>query len=183
MNVKTGMVLAIAGLMVAAPLSAQRGPHARRGLERERAPGVEQMLQIRDQLELSSEQIAQLNTLREELLTERVRAFEARERTRSDFMAGELTLSDMRSALEEQREARQAGAEATRERVEGILTEAQLEEFRSARQQARRNRGERGARGPGNGWRGRRGGRLDNGQGGLRNPSNRLPDTGGAGTD
>ena len=64
--------VAIAALAVAAtfqPAYGQRGPRGPQGFER--AAGVERAIRLADELELSSEQRSQLETLRQDLLAQR----------------------------------------------------------------------------------------------------------------
>ena len=124
---------AIVSLAVAAPLSAQRGhrgmgtPGPRDGGPALRAGGgVERVLQLREDLELTEQQVADLNVLRADGLARRQAATATMMQLRSDLEAGEITRSEMRDALAERRATMQAEPGQMREQIERILTEEQV---------------------------------------------------------
>ncbi len=152
------LALAAAGLIgLAAPVAAQRGPVGPRGPAPDGGPGmragvgVERILALRDDLELTEAQVAALNEIRSQVLEQRQAEVAFMMGLRSDLQAGEITRAQMREALEERREARTGQAEAGRDRVRSILSEEQLDALAErGRRQARRS-GVRGRR-PGAGF-------------------------------
>ena len=166
----TGLGMA---MFLAPGLEAQSGERGMRDrarmTDRDRRVGqVERVLGLREELGLEEAQVAALNEVRLEALSERLAArqseAEFQSRLRSERSAGEISRAEARERLEahraEAREFREEArdrAEARRERVEGILTDAQREELSEL---TRRRSARRGAA--------RRPGRLRGGPPGLR---------------
>ncbi len=174
---RMALMLALGAAGVAAlavPASAQRGPPGPRDAGPDggfgmRSGGVERILQLREELELTDEQISALNEIRAEALERRQAEFAFMMELRSDLQAGEITRSQMREALAERREAHQGRAEPDRERLRGVLSEEQLDALADrGRMQARRD-GVRGRR-PGAGM-GQRGPRTLRGGRGFAPPA------------
>ncbi|MDH5805959.1 MAG: Spy/CpxP family protein refolding chaperone, partial [Gemmatimonadota bacterium] len=116
--------------------------------------GIELVLRLRERLELTEEQIAQLEELRQEGVEHRIRRFQETEDIRSKMQAGLLS-DDEREVLREERreemEALREQREAHREAIGVILTEEQKEQLGNLRQRAMRRGGRgqmRGGRGP-----------------------------------
>jgi hypothetical protein len=169
---KHGAVLGFALAVSASvePLEAQR-----RGA-RGRAPGasVEQALRLRDTLQLTDDQVAQLQALRQEAVADRQAAMEHFIDVRSRFRAGDMTSDELQEELASRREDARSRADGREERFSGTLTEGQLDQLATAhRRTFRMGRrggwpgGGRGFRdwgpagpgqgyGPGRGWRGSR---------------------------
>ena len=167
----TATLLTVLGAVLATPAVAQRGAGPRvRGMQA-RTGCAESALRLKEGLELNDEQVAQLEALRtscvERQQSHRAQATEMR----SQLRAGQITVEDFRSAMEQRRETAQAARDQTRTRLQEILTEAQMTELdRSVGQTARsarrgvlrrggegfRGRGQQGFRGRGrHGFRGR----------------------------
>jgi len=172
------LILSVAlAVSVAAPLSAQRGQRGPGGQRSGEAAGqragggIERILQLREDLELTEQQIVDLNAIRAGQLERRQSAASTAMRLRSDLAAGEITRSEMRDALEESRAAIGAEPGQVREQIDQILNEEQVEALRQAARRTRRSgmRGQarRDTRGQARGQaRGQRGGRA-----GLRAPN------------
>jgi hypothetical protein len=160
-------------LAVSAPLAAQQGQRQSRGMgmqaergsmqNRGQKSGPAQLLSLRETLELTDDQIGQLETLEEGFAEQRearrAQAQEMREQVRS----GDVPRNDIREQAAARREAGQATSAAHKQMVEQVLTDEQsgkLTEMRAANQQHRsgragmRGRGQRGQR---QGVRGRQG--------------------------
>lgn len=176
-SMKAALILAVGGLLVAAPLSAQRGQGPERGarMGARGSPGAGTMgpramgirggsaaaiLNLREELELTEAQVSQLNTMREAQLEERIERMAEAMRIRSSVAAGELSRVEARERLRPDRSQRAEQAEATKAEIDDILTIDQREELlemraRAARRGARAH-ARRGNRGQGQGMRGRR---------------------------
>lgn len=131
--------------------------------------GIERIMSLRERLELSDDQVAQLDGIRRTNVARRSAEQAEMAEMRSQLQAGQIRQSDMMAFLEERRDAAPAAREGVQEQVESILTEDQLESlgelqargraFVQGRASARRGasaRGQRGTRGP-SGFRGQRG--------------------------
>ncbi len=162
--------IALAAATSAEPLQAQRWEARGRGAD----GSVEQALRLRDTLQLTDDQVAQLQALRQEAVADRQAAMDNRIDAQSRFRAGDLTRDEFREEAAARHEEARSGAEARQERFSGILTEEQGEQLATARRRAFRmgrhggrpgggeGRGYRGwgpagpgrGYGPGRGWRG-----------------------------
>ncbi len=137
-------LVTVAGL--ASGLEAQR-PGRRAQV---RPPAVENLLRMRDRLELTEEQVEGLQEIREEAVARRLEKAQERIRLGSQIRSGEFTREELRERRKEARDGHDPQAlrsqmEARRERAEGILTEQQRELLSSQRrQQARRGHSIRG---------------------------------------
>ncbi len=152
---------ALLGVVMAIPAEAQRGQG---GLGmRARTGCAESALRLREGLELNDQQVSQLEALRTSCM-ERQQSHQAEAlEMRSQLAAGQITVEDYRTAMEARRETASAAQDATRTRLEEILTEEQMTEL--TRSQARlargvmrgmQGRGQMGMRGRGHqGFRGR----------------------------
>jgi len=116
------------------------------------AQSVEQILRSREELELTEQQVQQLDAIRREMVQERTREQAEMAELRSQLAAGLIRQSQMMAAREERMDGAQARAEQRRARIEGVLTEEQREEALTLRRQAARDR-IAGARGFGQGGR------------------------------
>lgn len=162
----------LAATMAIAPLqaNAQMGPRGARGQAvAPRGPGIEMILRQREQLELTDNQVKELDQLRQEAVQRRTAHQSVVAELRSKVRAGEMEVSEFR----EQVQAMRDGAEEVRnqqdEKVQSVLTDdqkAKLDEwagqaraFRAGRMSAQRG----GARAP----RGQRSFRGGPGQGGF----------------
>lgn len=154
-----------------------------------RAPpsGPEQIMRMRDRLQLTDEQINQLDDIRRENVQRRTTAMAEMAELRSQVTAGQINRSDVMSSLQARREEGQAMAKPG-ELVMSILTDQQRDildilgeaKTRSLRARSGNARGMRGRGGPA-GFRDPKGGRsgrpgMRGGRGGPRGPR-------GSGTD
>jgi len=162
-----GGAVLMTAIMAFAPLQveAQMGSRGQRGMMNRRAqPGVEHIMRLRENLELSESQIAQLDAIRGEVVQHRTSQQAEMEELQSQVMAGQLEANAVRDQLEGRREAGEAFAEGVRTRVESILTDAQKESLedavgrarafergRASMQRGGQQRGARSGRGAGRG--------------------------------
>ncbi len=130
----------------------ERGPRMRQDA------GVESIMSMRERLELTDDQIAQLDVIRAEGVAERSALQADMGEMRSRLRAGEIRQSEMMAFMEDRRDGREGVAEARRERVDGILQpeqRASLEQIRAEsrafRQGQRSGRRQAGMRGRGAG--------------------------------
>lgn len=101
------------------------------------AQGVEGIMRARDRLELSEDQLSQLDEIRRESVQRRTAEMAQLQELRSQLDAGQIRRSEVMAFMEDRREERQALAERQRERVEAVLTEAQLETLQDMRRARR----------------------------------------------
>lgn len=157
-----------------------RGPgvFGKPGFNRAPPSGPEQVMRMRDRLQLTDEQINQLDDIRRENVQRRTTAMAEMAELRSQATAGQINRSDVMSRLKARREEDQAMSKPG-ERVMSILTDQQREvlgetKMRSLRARSGNARGMRG-RGSPAGFRGPKGGRsgrpsMRGGRGGPRGP-------------
>jgi len=160
------MVLAMTMAVHAPELAAQRGPRGPRGFAGGgRGAGVERIMRMREELELTDGQFQELDALREEVV--RLRSAHQAEMAElmSQLQVGEIEREAVRDAVEERAGAMEEVAEQHRERVEAILNDTQREtlEEMGARDRAFNQGYARGMRGNRNGM--RRGGSFGQGMG------------------
>lgn len=105
------------------------------------AQDVESIMRARERLELTEEQLEDLEDIRRETVQERTTELAEAQELRSQLDAGQIRRSDMMAFMEERRDSRQALAQQRREQIEAVLTEGQLETV----QEMRRRRGRMGA--------------------------------------
>lgn len=180
----TGAVIALSALVAisAADIAAQDEVEARRAARG--MPGVEAIMGMRERLVLTEDQIADLDAIRRESVQRRNADTAELAEIRSQFAAGQIERSEVMAFMEGRRDANQGAEERQHERLDAVLTEAQVESLHEVRRRTRgvaggRNgvrrgnrdgfRGGRSAVGggrpgmgggrPGMGWRGRRPGR------------------------
>lgn len=161
--------------LVPAQVDAQMGPRGQRGIEGSRArPGVESVLQMRDQLELTQAQVDQLENVRQAVVQHRASRVALMEELRSqraaaprDPEARMAQVEEFRAQAEARRAEAQAFSEGIRNQVTSILTDdqnAQLEQVVARARAYQRGRadgmrGQRaGVRGQQAGMRGQRAG-------------------------
>jgi hypothetical protein len=143
--------IALAAVSPVGPLQAQRWEGRGRGAD----GSVEHALRLRDTLQLTDDQVAQLQSLRQEAVAERQAASSHLIEARSRLRAGEVTREEFQEEVAARREEARSSAEAREERFSGILSEDQGEQLATARRRAFRTGG-RGGRpgGRGHGYRG-----------------------------
>jgi hypothetical protein len=118
------------------------------------AQSVEVILRNREELELTEQQVQQLDAIRREMVQERTEEMAEMSELRSQLASGLVRESQLMAAREERQEGAQARLEQRRERIDAALTEAQRDEVSTLRRQAARGRmAAAGARGPGQGGR------------------------------
>ena len=134
-----GMVIrATAMVLGATELSAQRGPDSPRGFaNRDRGDGVEMIMRMRAQLELSDDQIQELDAIRQESV--RLRNADQAEMAElmSQLRAGEIDREAVPDAMEARAQTRREAADQQRERVDAILDETQRESLEEMDARAR----------------------------------------------
>ena len=131
---------------------------------------VETMMSMRDDLELSEEQLQALDELRAEGVAERSAWQAELAEMQSRLRAGQIPRSEMMAFLEARRESSSGVAQERLESVEAVLNEDQLrtvEELRARAQAFARGRASRGD--------GMRGDRFREGQRGFRPSDGRGP--------
>ena len=152
-----GGSLALTALLalLSVPVAAQEDDQERRGIRR--GADIESIMSIRERLELTEDQLQQLDALRAEEVERRGANLAAVAEMRSQLRAGQIRRSEMMAFMEDRRDARQDVSEATRSRVDEILLPEQRESldqyraerraFARGRQAGRREAGMRGGRG------------------------------------
>ena len=103
---------------------------------RVRALPVEAVMRMRDRLELTEEQVAELDVIRREIVEERSTERAALAEMRSRLAAGQIRRSELMAFMEERQDATEGVTDQRRARVEGVLTEAQLETLQELRVRA-----------------------------------------------
>ena len=122
------------------------------------AQNIESIMRAQERLELTEDQLEDLDALRRQAVQERTAEMAEREELRSQLEAGLIQRSELMAFMEERREARQAVAEERRSQLETLLTEDQLESLQQVRRRSRmgvRPGGRSGLDGPGFAPRGR----------------------------
>lgn len=141
MKTMTGGVL-VAALSLAlggADLDAQQGRRGQRmmGPEAAPGPGIERIMSLQDRLELTGDQLQQLDALRQTSVARRTAHMAQMEELRSQLEAGQIRRSEVMAAMEAHREQSEGLREAHRQQVESILTEAQRESLQELGQRGR----------------------------------------------
>jgi uncharacterized membrane protein YgcG len=182
MNRNTGLALALSALTLisAANISAQSETESERGRRgMRRSANAETVMSMREHLELTEYQIAQLDAIRADDVTRQNATRAELGEMSSKLQAGQIRRSEMMAFMENRRDAAMATAGDLEARIQGVLTETQLGSLEETR--ARRQAGARGrasARGGRSGGHGARGGRGARGARGAR--SGREGDFGSA---
>jgi DNA-directed RNA polymerase beta' subunit len=155
-------------LAVAAPVAAQAGQGRQMG---NHGPMPAQLLKLQMTLELSADQVEQLEALQTTFSEQRNARMDQARELREQMRSGDVTRNEMREQASAHREAGQEISAAHKRMIQEVLTDEQrgkLAEMREVAQQGQRSRmGMRGQRGRGGqqGVRGRRGYRGRGGQG------------------
>jgi hypothetical protein len=171
----TSSIIVLSALMAMGALDVaaqQAGDRERR--RPARGGGVEAIMQMRDRLELTEGQIAELEEIRRETVARRSAEMADMAEMRSRLRAGEIRRSELMAFMEDRRDANAGVADEHRARVDAVLSEEQLAAVQEMRTRARDGvRGRQGVRrGPRGGFRpgagpGARVPRDGVGQGGL----------------
>ena len=133
----TGGLLALTALVAVGvnDISGQQQGR-RRGAETRPSQGVEAIMQMRERLALTDEQIASLDAVRGEAVQRRSSNAAEMAELRSQLSAGQIQRSDMLAFMEGQREASVGVTEAQRTRLESILSEEQQASMQKLRTRA-----------------------------------------------
>ncbi len=108
-----------------------------RGMEGRQQGGVESIMRLRERLELSQDQVAQLDAIRRENVQRRTAEMVKMTEVQSQYAAGLIRRSDVMAAMEDREEAARGRDGQQRERLESILTEGQQESLNRLRRQDR----------------------------------------------
>jgi hypothetical protein len=136
MKIRTMMTLGLM-LVVGAPLSAQTLRPRQRPLPPEAA------LRHRAELELTNDQVKQLQGMREETLKNRQAQMATRMDLRSKLMAGEITRQEFRTRMTEQVNAMETRREQRGDPARALLNDTQREKLQSLQQEMRQQRAAR----------------------------------------
>lgn len=136
---KTRAILTLGLMLVAgAPLSAQ-------GLRaRQRPLPPEAALRHRAELQLTGDQVKQLQSMREETIRNRQAQMATRMDLRSKLMAGEITRQEFRTRTTEQINAMETRREQRGDPARALLNDTQREKLQSLQQDMRQQRAARG---------------------------------------
>lgn len=136
---KTRAILTLGLMLVAgAPLSAQ-------GLRaRQRPLPPEAALRHRAELQLTGDQVKQLQSMREETIRNRQAQMATRMDLRSQLMAGEITRQEFRTRTTEQINAMETRREQRGDPARALLNDTQREKLQSLQQDMRQQRAARG---------------------------------------
>ena len=139
MRTTTGGLLLLAALLATGSLevSAQQGRGMRGGQAMRGADVVEGIMRMRDRLELTDEQLGPLDAIRAENVQRRTAEMVEMTEVQSRYAAGQIERSDVMAAMEGRRDAMRGTSDADRNRIEAILTEAQLENLGELRSRGR----------------------------------------------
>ena len=147
---------AITTLTLAPGLMAQRAPRARPPGSGLSQGSVEEVMRLRERLGLTDAQMQSLDQIRRELVEQRAARQARVAELRSRALAGEAEPSEVREALRQGREAMSAQRGGDRERVLGVLDQAQRDSLNQMSERARAFRmgrrsafGDRGRAAPG----------------------------------
>ena len=113
------------------------------------AQGVERIMQAREELALTDDQIGSLDAIRREFVQERTAEMAEMAELRSQLEAGQIQRSDVMAAQEDRVAAAEGRAEERRARVDAVLTEEQRSQVEQMRTRADRVRGRRQGFAPG----------------------------------
>lgn len=94
---------------------------------------VEAVLRQRDELELTDQQVAQLEAIRKEEVMRRQNESREQIDLESRFQAGMLDRDAWRDEMEKRSDARTTAARSVRDRIENILTEEQRDQLEERR--------------------------------------------------
>ncbi len=125
-------LLAAAVALAPMPANAQAAPPAPRDLVAPWVgPGVELVLRQRERLELTEDQVRQLDQIRQEVVARRTAHQTELAGLRSEVRAGQTVAAELRERVQAQRQAAQESRTQERERVEAILTDAQKQQLQT----------------------------------------------------
>lgn len=134
-TMKGWVVLAALATVGASDIAAQDAPEQRQRLRA--GPRVEALMQMRERLALSEQQIAELDVIRREIVQERSARRAEMDEMRSQLAAGQIRRSELMAFVEERQDVAEGVADERRGRIEGVLTEAQLEQVQELQGRSR----------------------------------------------
>jgi Spy/CpxP family protein refolding chaperone len=142
-KIKGAGLLALVALLTigSMPSAAQDAERERRGPRR--GEDIESIMSIRERLELTEDQLAQLDALRAEEVQRRSANRAEMEEMRSRLRAGQIERSEMMAFMEQRRDAGREASEDTRSRVDQVLgaeQRTQLDQIRAERRAFERGR-------------------------------------------
>ncbi len=160
MTTRRFVLTLLAATLAASPALAQATPRAERPARPDRpervGPAPETVLRLREQLGLSADQVTRLETIRRQNLDARRARMAERMDIRSRVQAGSLTREEARLMVAERMGAAAGSATEVRDRVNGVLTEAQRERVTNLRRGAMMMQRGQAMRGRGHGALGQR---------------------------
>ncbi len=160
MTTRRFVLTLLAVTLAASPALAQAAPRAERPARPDRpervGPAPETVLRLREQLGLSPDQVTRLETIRRQNLEARRARMAERMDIRSRVQAGSLTREEARLMVAERMGAAAGSATEVRDRVNGVLTEAQRERVTNLRRGAMMMQRGQAMRGRGHGALGQR---------------------------
>lgn len=133
----TGLAIVLTALAASGAIDIAAQDEVAERLRGRRGPSVEAIMGMRDGLELTDGQLADLEAIRRETVERRNGAMGEMAEMRSQLAAGQIQRSDLMAFMEDRREANAGLTESIRERVDAILTEDQLEVVAQRRGNAR----------------------------------------------
>ncbi len=151
MTTRRFVLTLLAATLAASPALAQAAPRPERV-----GPAPETVLRLREQLGLSADQVTRLETIRRQNLEARRARMAERMDIRSRVQAGSLTREEARLMVAERMGAAAGSATEVRDRVNGVLTEAQRERVTNLRRGAMMMQRGQAMRGRGHGALGQR---------------------------
>ncbi|HSM62156.1 MAG TPA: Spy/CpxP family protein refolding chaperone [Longimicrobiales bacterium] len=136
----TKTVAILAAMLAVAPLPMQaqrRGGMDGPRMAGPRGQGIEGIMGMRERLELTDQQVEQLDALRQEAVQRRTAHRAQMEELRSQVRAGQLDRDAVREQMEARREASEAMRTQQQERIDAILNDAQRQQLEQVRAEAR----------------------------------------------
>ena len=136
---KTRAILTLGLLLATAIPATAQAPRAR-----QRPLGPEAALRHRAELQLTNDQVKQLQSMREETIKNRQAQMAARMDLRSKLMAGEITRQEFRTRTTEQVNAMETRREQRGDPARALLNDTQRERLQGLQQEMRQQRAARG---------------------------------------
>ncbi len=113
------------------------------------AQNVERVMQAREELALTDDQVARLDAIRREFVQERTAEMAEMAELQSQLEAGQIRRSEVIAAQEDRAAAAEGRIEERRARVDAVLTDEQRAQVEQMRTRADRVRGSRQGLAPG----------------------------------
>ncbi len=113
------------------------------------AQGVERIMQAREELALTEDQVARLDAIRREIVAQRSAEGAEMAELRSQLAAGQIRRSQFIAAQEDRAAAAEGRVEERQARIDAVLTEVQRTQVEQMRARAERVRGRRQGGAPG----------------------------------